>query len=147
MDEGLAMQKAGWATQLSVVLLAWELQLLAVPMTALGVFALAWLWGPAHHPDHVPMRAAVCVALVAFVGFWRLVLGFFRAGRRLGGTPVWAWACTAAGVALCAAGLGVGLFERPTGWAYIGVMGLPMLLPLGHMVALSWSTTRQRPER
>lgn len=41
MDEGLAMEKAGWAAQLSVVLLAWELQLLAVPMTALSVFALA----------------------------------------------------------------------------------------------------------
>jgi hypothetical protein len=62
MDEGMAMEKAGWAAQLSAVLLVWELQLLAVPMTALSVFALAWLWGPAYHPDHVPMRAAVVVA-------------------------------------------------------------------------------------
>ncbi|WP_448135642.1 hypothetical protein [Stenotrophomonas rhizophila] len=147
MDEGLAMEKAGWAAQLSAVLLVWELQLLAVPMTALSMFALAWLWGPAFHPDHVPMRAAVVVALIALVGFWRLVLGFYRAGLRLDGTPLWARVCTAAGATLCAAGLAVGMFQRPTGWAYIGVMGVPMLLPLGHMLALSWRTTRQPPVR
>ena len=77
------MEKAGRATQLSAVLLAWELQLLAVPMTALSVFALAWLWGPAFHPGHVPLRAAVVVGLIGLVGFWRLVLGFYRAGLRL----------------------------------------------------------------
>lgn len=137
------MRKGGWGGQVSVVVLAWELQLLVLPITCLALFALAWLWGPAYHPDHRPMQVALVLALVGLTGFWRVVISFYRGGRRVHAAPVWARLCTSAGAALSVAGLGVALFQRPVGWAYVGAMGAPVLLPLLHMLLVS----RRAPTR
>lgn len=136
-DGAKVMWKGGWGVQVSRVVLAWELLLLVLPITCLALFALAWLWQPAYHPDHRPMQVALVLALIGLTGFWRVVIAFYRGGWRVHAAPAWARVCTAAGAGLSVAGLVAALFHRPTGWAYIGVMGAPVLLPLLHLLLIS----------
>lgn len=132
------MAKARWVEGMGVTLLVLELLLLAVPVTVLDGFGLLVLAYPNAHPDHAPMLVGVLVATVALIGFWRLTFSFLLDGLSLKRVPAWARWSTGSGALLCLLALMVAaLFDRFTAWALVGVFGLPVLVPLGHMLAVS----------
>jgi hypothetical protein len=133
------MGKARWVEGMGVTLLVLELLFLAVPVTVLDGFGLLVLAYPNTHPDHAPMLAGVLVATVALTGFWRLTFGFLLDGLSLRRVPTWARWSAGSGALLCLIALLVAaIFDRFTAWALVGVFGLPVMVPLGHMLAVSW---------
>ncbi|HCT27812.1 MAG TPA: hypothetical protein DIW85_16585 [Stenotrophomonas sp.] len=120
-------------------LLVLELLLLAFPLTLLDGFGLMVLLQPNDHPDRMPTLVGAALAGIGLLGFWWLAGAFLLNGLTLRGSPWCARVGTGIGVALCAASLVVALlFGRLTGWALVGLMGLPMLVPLAHMLLASW---------
>ncbi|MFN4162556.1 MULTISPECIES: hypothetical protein [unclassified Stenotrophomonas] len=140
------MAKARWVEGLGVTLLVLELLLLAVPVTVLDGFGLLVLAYPNSHPDHTPMLVGTVVATVALIGFWRLTFGFLLDGLSLKRVPAWARWSAGSGALLCLLALLVAaVFDRLTAWALVGVFGLPVMVPLGHMLAVSWGQPTPPP--
>ncbi len=132
------MGKSQWADGCGVTLLILELLALALPVTVLDGIGLLFLSRPTGHPDYAPMLVGVLLASVALVGFWRLAFGFLLDGLTLRGAPRWARWCTGTGVLLCLGALLVAsLFNRLNALAFVGVLGLPVMVPLGHMLVVS----------
>lgn len=140
------MQQTRWVEGMGTALLVWELLFLALPVTAVDAFGLLWLMPPWDHLDYPSTLIGMVLASVALLGFWRLAFGFLLNGQSLRGQPRWARWSAGMGALLCLASLLVGMiFNRLTGWALIGVMGLPVLVPLGHMWVVSRATPRPPP--
>lgn len=132
------MGKSQWANGVGVALLVLELLAFALPVTLLDGFGLLMLSRPTGHPDYAPMLVGVLLASVALVGFWRLAFGFLLDGLTLHGAPRCARWCTGTGAVLCLGALLIaGLFNRLNALAFVGVLGLPVMVPLGHMLVVS----------
>ncbi|WP_313243867.1 hypothetical protein [Stenotrophomonas rhizophila] len=132
------MGKSQWANGVGVALLVLELLVFALPVTLLDGFGLLMLSRPTGHPDYAPMLVGVLLASIALVGFWRLAFGFLLDGLTLHGAPRWARWCTGTGAVLCLGALLIaGLFNRLNALAFVGVLGLPVMVPLGHMLVVS----------
>lgn len=133
------MQQTKWVEGFGVALLVLELVLLALPVTVLDGVGLLVLMGANQHPDRMPMLLGIVLASIALVGFWRLAFGFLVDGLTLRRAPSWARWTAGSGAVLCLVALLVAaIFDRLTGWALVGLFGLPVLVPLGHMLAVSW---------
>ncbi|MFI8717711.1 hypothetical protein ACIGHF_07450 [Stenotrophomonas sp. NPDC077464] len=122
-----------------MLLLGLELVFLALPVTLVDGFGLVMLSVPNGHPDYLPMLTGVLLATVSLVGFWRLAFGFMLGEpRSIHDAPTWARWSAGSGAALCLAALLLAmLFDRLNGWALVGLLGLPVTVPLGHMLAMS----------
>lgn len=132
------MRKSQWANGVGVALLVLELLVFALPVTLLDGFGLLMLSRPTGHPDYAPMLVGVLLASVALVGFWRPAFGFLLDGLTLHGAPRSARWCTGTGAVLCLGALLIaGLFNRLNALAFVGVLGLPVMVPLGHMLVVS----------
>ncbi|MCF7750043.1 hypothetical protein KQ945_04750 [Bacillus subtilis subsp. subtilis] len=132
------MGKSQWVNGSGVALLVLELLVLALPVTVLDGLGLLVLARPSGHPDYAPLLVGMVLAGVALVGFWRLAFGFLLGGLTLRGAPRWARWCTGTGVLLCLAALLIAsVFDRLNGLALVGVLGLPVMVPLGHMLVVS----------
>jgi hypothetical protein len=133
------MDKTAVSEGCGMVLLVVELLVLAVPVSLLDGFGLMVLSHPTPHPDYLPTLFGVLVASVALLGFWRLTFGFLVGEpRSIHDGPGWARWSVGTGAVLCLGSLLLGmLFGRLTGWALVGLLGLPVMVPLGHMLAVS----------
>lgn len=133
------MGGSAWVRGFGATLLVLELLLLAFPLTLLDGFGLMVLLQPNDHPDRMPTLVGAALAGIGLLGFWWLAGAFLLNGLTLRGSPWCARVGAGIGVALCAASLMVALlFDRLTGWALVGLLGLPMLVPLAHMLLASW---------
>lgn len=133
-----------WVRGAGATLLVLELLLLAIPVTLLDGFGLLVLLQPNDHPDRMPTLVGTVLAGIGLLGFWWLTGAFLLNGLTLRGSPWGARVGAGVGVALRLASLMVGLlFGRLTGWALVGLLGLPILVPLAHMLCATW----QRPIR
>lgn len=128
-----------WVRGFGATLLVLELLLLAFPVTLLDGFGLMVLLQPNDHPDRMPTLVGAALAGLGLLGFWWLAGAFLLNGLTLRGSPWCARLAAGLGVALCVASLIFALvFDRLTGWALVGLLGLPVLVPLAHMMLASW---------
>ncbi|KAF1017575.1 MAG: hypothetical protein GAK31_00843 [Stenotrophomonas maltophilia] len=135
----MAVGESVWIRGLGATLLVLELMLAAFPLTLLDGFGLMVLLQPNDHPDHMPTLLGTVLAAVGLLGFWWLAGAFLFNGFTLRGSPWIARIAAGLGVALCVASLMAALLSgRLTGWALAGLFGLPLLLPLGHMLLATW---------
>ncbi|WMJ68789.1 hypothetical protein [Stenotrophomonas sp. 24(2023)] len=136
---GVLMAGSTWVRGVGATLLVLELLLLAFPLTLLDGFGLLVMLQPNDHPDRLPTLLGVVLASIALLGFWRLAGGFLFNGLTLRGSPWWACLSAGLGAALCLLSLLAGaLFDRLDGVSLVGMLGLPVMVPLAHMVLVTW---------
>jgi hypothetical protein len=124
----------------SPILLA-ELIVIAAPLTL-----LAWLLCGSLVLSPWPINAAMLLAYIGLVGFWGVSLRFLFGGAAgaKSSHPVF-WLCALIGAALSIASpVGYSLYPDAFAGAQdfyeVGAFGVPLLLPLGHVMLITITT-------